>query len=156
MRTWVARIGGIVVIVFGLHMTGVFRLRFLEYDVRIHTDPDRTWGYLSSFLMGFFFSAGWSPCVGPVLGAVLTLALNSGQINRGVVLLSAYSMGLAIPFLLAALGIGGVVDLMRRHKKAIHYLSIATGAILVLVGVLLLTGSLSRLAGLGFFIDLGL
>ena len=156
MRTWLSRIGGVVVILFGLHTMGVIHLRFLDVDTRLQARPRPGLGYLSSALMGVFFSAGWSPCVGPVLGAVLTLALNSGQINRGVVLLSAYSMGLAIPFLLAALGIGGVADLMRRHKKAIHYLSIATGAILILVGVLLLTGSLSRLAGLGSFIDLGI
>ncbi|MEJ2599208.1 MAG: cytochrome c biogenesis protein CcdA, partial [Anaerolineales bacterium] len=71
LRTWLARIGGIVVIIFGLHMTGIFRIPFLEYDLRPQTAPDRNRGYLASALMGVFFSAGWSPCVGPVLGAIL-------------------------------------------------------------------------------------
>lgn len=156
LRIWLTRIGGIVVILFGLHTMGVIRIPLLDADTRRQTQPDPRLGYLSSALMGVFFSAGWSPCVGPVLGAVLTLALDSAKLSRGVVLLSAYSVGLAIPFLLAALGIGRVTELMRRYKKAIHYLSIATGVVLVIVGVMLLTGTLSQLARLGFFVDFGL
>ena len=68
LRQYLAKIGGVVVIIFGLHMIGVFRIPFLEYDARVHTAPDHRWGYLSSALLGVFFSAGWSPCVGPVLG----------------------------------------------------------------------------------------
>jgi len=102
LRFWLAKIGGIVVIIFGLHMTGIFRIPFLEYDTRVQQLPDRKLGYLSSALMGVFFSAGWAPCVGPVLGAILTLALNGGSVSTGVSLLSAYSAGLAIPFLIAA------------------------------------------------------
>ncbi len=84
LRNWVARIGGIVVvIIFGLHMTGVFRIAFLEYDVRIQGNPDRKRGYITSFLMGIFFSAGWSPCIGPVLGSILILAINSSSIVIG-------------------------------------------------------------------------
>ena len=110
LRIWLAKIGGIVVIIFGLHMIGVYRIPFLEYDTRIQSLPDRKWGYLSSALMGVVFSAGWSPCVGPVLGAILTLALNGGDIGLGTRLLTAYSAGLAIPFLVAALGIGWEVE----------------------------------------------
>ncbi|HEU4745489.1 MAG TPA: cytochrome c biogenesis protein CcdA, partial [Anaerolineales bacterium] len=106
LRFVLAKLGGIVVIIFGLHMIGVFRIPFLEYDTRVQQVPDRKWGYLSSALMGVFFSAGWAPCVGPVLGAILTLALNGGSVSTGVSLLSAYSAGLAIPFLIAALGVG--------------------------------------------------
>jgi cytochrome c-type biogenesis protein len=106
--------------------------------------------------MGVFFSAGWAPCVGPVLGAVLTLALNSAEINRGVILLAAYSAGMAIPFLLAALGVGRMAELMRRHGRLVHYLSIVTGAVLVVIGILLFTGTLQQLARFGFFVDLGL
>jgi cytochrome c-type biogenesis protein len=95
LRFWLAKIGGFVVIIFGLHMIGVFRIPFLEYDVRVHTLPNPKWGYLSSALMGVFFSAGWSPCVGPVLGAILTLALNGGDLILGAKLLTAYSAGLA-------------------------------------------------------------
>jgi cytochrome c-type biogenesis protein len=156
IRQWLARIGGIVVILFGLHTMGVITIPFLDYDTRRQVQPDPRLGYLSSALMGVFFSAGWAPCVGPVLGAVLTMALNSARITEGVILLTAYSLGLAIPFLLAALGIGRVAELMKRYGKVVRYLSIATGVILVIVGVMLLTGTLERLAQYGFFVDFGL
>ena len=81
LRYWLAKIGGIVVIIFGLHMIGVFHIPFLAYDTRVQQAPDPKWGYLSSALMGVFFSAGWSPCVGPVLGAILTLAINGGSVS---------------------------------------------------------------------------
>jgi cytochrome c-type biogenesis protein len=156
IREWLTRVGGVVVILFGLHTMGVINIPFLDYDTRRQTQPNPSLGYVSSFLMGIFFSAGWAPCVGPVLGAILTLALNSAQLQQGVVLLSAYSLGLAIPFLLAALGIGRVAELMRRHSKTIRVISIATGVVLVVVGILLLTGTLEQLARFGFFVDFGL
>jgi cytochrome c-type biogenesis protein len=155
-RTWLARIGGIFVIIFGLHTMGVINVPFLDYDTRPKGQPKQGLGYLSSALMGVFFSAGWAPCVGPVLGAVLTLALNTAQISQGVVLLSAYSVGLAIPFLLASLGVGGIAQIMRRHSKAIRTLSVATGVLMVIIGVMLLTGTLERLANWGFLVDFGL
>jgi len=156
LRGWLARIGGVVVILFGLHTMGVISIPFLDYDTRRQMQPTPSLGYLSSALMGVFFSAGWAPCVGPVLGAVLTLALNSAEINRGVILLAAYSAGMAIPFLLAALGVGRMAELMRRHGRLVHYLSIVTGAVLVVIGILLFTGTLQQLARFGFFVDLGL
>ena len=156
LRTWIARIGGIFVIIFGLHTIGVINIPFLDYDTRPKSQPKPGLGYLSSALMGVFFSAGWAPCVGPVLGAVLTLALNNAQVSQGVILLSAYSAGLAIPFLLASLGVGGVAQLMRRHAKAIRIFSIVTGVFLVIIGVMLLTGTLERLANFGFLVDFGL
>jgi cytochrome c-type biogenesis protein len=155
IREWIARIGGVVVIIFGLHTIGIINIPFLNYDTRRQVQPGKS-GYLSSSLMGVFFSAGWAPCVGPVLGAVLTLAVSGGELSQGIVLLSAYSAGLAIPFLLAALGIGRVTELLKRHSKAIKTLSIATGVILVVVGVMLFTGTLEQLARFGFFIDFGL
>lgn len=158
LRFILAKVGGIVVIIFGLHMIGVFRIPFLEYDTRVQKMPDRRWGYLSSALMGVFFSAGWAPCVGPVLGAILTLALNGGSISTGVSLLSAYSAGLAIPFLLAALGVGWVSLTLRKYGKAMHYVEIAMGVVLVVIGILLFAGIFERiaLAGQFFWIDFGL
>jgi cytochrome c-type biogenesis protein len=155
VREWIARIGGIVVIIFGLHTLGVINIPFLDYDTRKQVQP-KTSSYLSSGLMGVFFSAGWAPCVGPVLGAVLTLALNGAQIGQGVILLSAYSFGLAIPFLLAALGLGRVTELLQKHSRAIRYLSLGTGVVLVIVGVMLFTGTLERLARFGFFVNFGI
>lgn len=142
-KGWLVRLGGIVVVIFGLHTLGVIHIPFLEYDTRRQQPPDRRLGYLSSALMGVFFSAGWAPCVGPVLGMVLTLALNTDGISRGGWLLTAYSLGLGIPFLLAAAGIGSVSDLLRRHGRYLRYVSIVTGLLLVFVGVLLFTDSLS-------------
>lgn len=158
LRFFLAKVGGIVVIIFGLHMIGVFRIPFLEYDTRIQKVPDRRWGYLSSALMGVFFSAGWAPCVGPVLGAILTLALNGGSVSTGVSLLSAYSAGLAIPFLIAALGVGWVSLTLRKYGKVMHYIEIAMGVILVILGILLFAGIFERIAQAGqfFWIDFGL
>jgi cytochrome c-type biogenesis protein len=158
MRTWIAKIGGIVVILFGLHMTGILRIPFLEYDLRPQSVPDRSRGYAASALLGVVFSAGWSPCVGPVLGAILTLALNGGSISQGVSLLSAYSAGLAIPFLIAALGIGWVTTILRRYGKVMHYVEIGMGVVLVIVGVMLILGTYEQIARLfpGFFIDFGI
>ncbi|RME91281.1 MAG: cytochrome c biogenesis protein CcdA [Anaerolineae bacterium] len=155
LRTVIAKIGGIVVVIFGLHMIGVFRIPFLEYDTRRQQAPTGT-GYLASALMGVFFSAGWSPCVGPVLGAILTLAVNGGSIALGATLLSAYSLGLAIPFLIAALGIGWVMATLRRYGKIMRYTEIAMGVILVVVGIMLFTGTFELLSRYGFFVDFGL
>jgi len=147
-KLWLAKIGGIVIIIFGLHMTGIFRIPFLEYDLRPQSIPDRKRGYIASFLMGIFFSAGWSPCVGPVLGAILTLALNDGSISQGIILLSAYSAGLAIPFLIASVQIGLVTTVIRRYGKTMHYVEIAMGILLIFVGVLLFLGQFQKLAGM--------
>ena len=151
LRIWLARIGGVVVIIFGLHMLGVFRIKFLEYDLRPQTAPDQKRGLLASYLMGIFFSAGWSPCVGPILGAILTLALNGGSISQGLVLLTAYSAGLAIPFLVAAMLIGQVTVFIRRYGKVMFYVEKVMGVILIAVGVLLLSGRYQTMASLGTF-----
>ena len=156
LSTWIAKIGGVIVIIFGLHMIGVFRIPLLEYDLRPQTTPDRQRGYISSAMMGVFFSAGWSPCVGPVLGAILTLALNGGSIIQGVSLLTAYSFGLAIPFLIAALGIGWVTTILRKYGKMMRYVEIAMGIILVIVGLMLILGTFEQISRFGFFVDLGL
>jgi cytochrome c-type biogenesis protein len=156
LRTYLAKIGGIIVIVFGLHMMGVFRLPFLEYDARLHAAPDRKWGYLSSALLGIFFSAGWSPCVGPVLGTILTVAINGGSVALGARLLSAYSAGLAVPFLVAALGIGWVTTVLQRYGTAMHYVEIVMGGVLVIVGILLFAGVFELMARYGFYVNFGL
>lgn len=153
-RGLLTKAGGLIVIVFGLHTMGVIHIPFLEYDTRRQQAPDRRLGYLSSSLMGVFFSAGWSPCVGPVLGAVLTLALNANGVGRGVVLLSAYSLGLGIPFLIAAAGIGRVSDWLRRYRKTMRHMSVVAGLFLIVVGLLLFTGSLQIFARYAFVSNL--
>jgi len=156
LRGWLTKIGGIVVILFGLHMTGVLRISLLDYDLRPQTKMDERRSYFSSALLGVFFSAGWSPCVGPVLGAILTLALNSGEIVKGVYLLSSYSAGLAIPFLIAAVGVGWLGEVLRKHQRTLHWVETAMGILLILVGLMLFAGTFEQLARFGFFVDFGL
>jgi cytochrome c-type biogenesis protein len=156
VRTWLARIGGLVIIIFGLHMIGVFRIPFLEYDVRVQSQVDSRWGYLSSVLMGIFFSAGWSPCIGPVLGFIATLAMNGGSLVTGLVLGTAFSAGMAIPFLLAALGIGWVAVILRRYNKVMRITEIVMGVLLVIVGILLIIGKFNLLATMIPGVDFGL
>jgi cytochrome c-type biogenesis protein len=150
-RDWLEKIGGIVVIIFGLHMTGILRIPFLEYDLRPQTLPDRRRGFLASYLMGIFFSAGWSPCVGPILGAILTLSLNGGSVTQGLILLTAYSAGLAIPFLVAAIEISTVTTVLQRYNRVMFYAEKVMGAILIVVGVMLFMGRFETLAQFGSF-----
>lgn len=156
MRTFLSKIGGILVVIFGLHMTGIIRIPFLEYDLRPRTRMDQSRSYLSSTLLGIFFSAGWSPCVGPILGAILTLAMNGGSISQGVYLLSSYSAGLAIPFLITALGIGWISRLLKKYRKITHYIEIVMGVIMIAVGVMLFLGTFEQLGRFGLFVDFGL
>jgi cytochrome c-type biogenesis protein len=156
LRFWLAKIGGVIVIIFGLHMIGVFRISFLEYDLRVHKRQESSLGYVSSFLMGIFFSAGWSPCVGPILGSIMTFAINTGDMLQGTLLGIAYSAGLAIPFLLAALGIGWVTVILRKYNKVMRIAEIVMGVLLVVVGLMLVLGVFNMLASFTPFADFGL
>jgi cytochrome c-type biogenesis protein len=156
LRIWLAKVGGIVVFIFGLHMTHILRIPFLEYDLRPQSQPDRQRGYFSSALMGVFFSAGWSPCVGPVLGAILTISFSGGSIIQGAGLLTAYSAGLAIPFLVAALGVGWVTAILWNYGKVLHYFEIVMGILLMVIGVMLFLGIFETLSRIGIFVDFGL
>jgi cytochrome c-type biogenesis protein len=154
LQSYLAIVGGLIATVLGLHLAGVFTLRFLEYDLRPANKVARDRSYFSSALMGVFFSAGWTPCIGPVLGVILTLAANGGSPMQGALLLGAYSAGLAIPFLVAATQISWVTYLLRRHAKLGLYVQRVLGLLLAFVGVLLLTGRLSTLNTMGFFFDI--
>ena len=156
IRPWIGRIGGVIVIIFGIHMTGILRIPFLEYDLRPQNRADRQRSYFSSAFMGVAFSAGWSPCIGPVLGAIATMAMNGGSIAQGVKLFSAYSAGLAIPFLVAAFGIGWITNILRNHRKMMHYVEIGMGVVMIGVGILLVLGKFATLNQFGGFIDFGL
>lgn len=148
-----AQVGGVVVVIFGLHLSGLVRIRWLDYELRPKAKQKLGRSYASSALMGVFFSAGWIPCVGPVLGAILTLALNGSQLGHGALLLTAYSAGLAIPFLLAATQISWTTNLVRRYAKLSHYVERTTGVVLIVLGVLLFSGRFSTLASFGFFFE---
>ena len=137
-REWVGRVGGVLVIVLGLYLLGVFNFSALARERRIHV-ADKPLGYLGTVLVGMAFAAGWTPCIGPILGAVLTFTASSADLDRGLVLLFAYSLGLAIPFLLAALMIDRFIPLFQRYRGALVWTSRAAGALLLFVGVLMLT-----------------
>ena len=155
-RDILAKIGGVIIILFGVHMTGLIHIPFLDYDLRPQSQAERGRGLFSSFLMGIFFSAGWSPCVGPTLGLILTLAVERANIGQGVALLSVYSLGMAIPFLVAALGVGWVTNILRNHGKAMKIAQIVMGVILIVVGVLLFLGIYQRLVSFDAWVDFGI
>lgn len=156
IRDVLAKLGGLIVVLFGVHMTGIYRFKFLEFDLR-HQGPVKTsMGYLSSFFMGIFFSAGWSPCLGPVLASILTIAMNSGDSTVGVRLLSAYSLGMGIPFFLAALGVSWVSRFILRYREVVRITEIIMGIILIVVGVMLFFGTFALIARYGNFFKIGL
>jgi cytochrome c-type biogenesis protein len=156
LRDWMEKIGGIIVVVFGLHLAGMIRIPWLDYDLRPKTPADQRTGFFSSFLMGVFFSAGWAPCIGPVLGAIYTILWIDGSIGRGTLMLTAYSAGLAIPFLLAIFGINWLSSHLVRYKNISHYVEVSMGVLLVVLGILLFFGVFQKLAGMGSFINVGL
>ena len=155
LRFWLARIGGVLVIIFGIHTIGIYRIPFLEQDLRPEMGVEGK-GLLSSALMGVLFSAGWSPCVGPVLGAILTLSLQGGSVAQGALLLSVYSMGLAVPFLLTALAMEPIANLIRRYSRVSRIAEITMGMLLLIVGVMLVEGTFARISQLGNFFNFGL
>ncbi|NIO67555.1 MAG: cytochrome c biogenesis protein CcdA [Anaerolineae bacterium] len=152
-RGWVERIGGIIVIIFGLHMMGVIEIPFLYSEKRVHVEAKPGLGYLSSFVIGLSFAAGWTPCVGPVLGAALTWAASTQTVGQGVVMLSVYSLGLGLPFLLTGLVLETASGILRRLNRYMGVISKASGVLLVLMGLLLFTDRLSFLARYGSFFD---
>ncbi len=145
-QSWIARIGGILIILFGLHAIGWLRLSFLMRERRV-TLHDKPVGYLGSWVVGVTFGAGWVPCIGPILGAILTLASVRASVSEGLGLLTAYSAGLAIPFLLTAFGLGAFLAWFRRFRRYVRVAEYASGGLLIAVGLLLVTGKFTLLAG---------
>jgi cytochrome c-type biogenesis protein len=143
-RDWVGRIGGILVIVLGLYLLGALNIGALARERRVHI-ANKPLGYLGTVLVGMAFAAGWTPCIGPILGGVLTYTASSADLNRGLLLLFAYSLGLAVPFLLAALMIDRFMTLFQRYRGAIVWMSRASGVLLVAVGLLMITDSMTVL-----------
>ena len=143
-RSWLIRVGGLTVVAFGLMLLGVLRVPFLYRSLKPEYRGN-TSAPLGATLMGMSFAIGWTPCVGPVLGAILTLAGSSGSVLQGTSLLAAYAAGLAIPFLLAAFGLGAFTGLSKRFGRQLQWVERASGVLLVLAGVLMLSGYYTRL-----------
>ena len=143
-RDWVGRIGGALVIVLGLYLLGVFNLAAFARERRVHI-ANKPLGYVGTVLVGMAFAAGWTPCIGPILGGVLTYTASSADLNRGLLLLLAYSLGLALPFLLAALMIDRFMTLFQRYRGALIWMSRVSGVLLIAIGLLMVTGSMTVL-----------
>ena len=144
---WIARIGGVIIIILGLHLSGVFKLAPLMREKRIHVS-DTPAGYLGTIGVGMAFAAGWTPCLGPVLGAILTYGMSTDTMWAGVGLLTAYSAGLAIPFLVASLALDAFLQGFKRFRRWIPVVEKASGLMLIGLGVLLLTGQLTALTAM--------
>jgi cytochrome c-type biogenesis protein len=144
-RDIISRVGGALVIVFGLYMLGVFNFAFMQRDTRLHLSH-KPLGYFGTLVVGIAFGAGWSPCIGPILGAILTMAANEADLQRGLILLLTYSMGLAVPFLAAALAVEKFLAVFARLRHQMVWVNRIAGTLLILVGVLMVTNRFTMLA----------
>jgi cytochrome c-type biogenesis protein len=138
-KSVLAQVAGVVIILFGLHLTGIFKIKALYTDARLHSiKGGSTWG--GAFLIGFAFAFGWTPCVGPILAVILGIAAVQDSVFKGILLLAVYSLGLAVPFLMTALLMGRFMKFysgFRRHMQAVE---VASGALLIVLGALLVFG----------------
>jgi cytochrome c-type biogenesis protein len=145
-QVWLQRVGGALIILFGLLCLGLFKGGLLTQERRLHLERKPV-GYLGSALVGMAFGAGWTPCIGPVLGGILGLAATSTDVSRGVLLLAVYSAGLALPFLIAAVAVDSFLAWFQRFRRYLPWVMRLSGLLLVFVGLLLVTGEFTRLAG---------
>jgi cytochrome c-type biogenesis protein len=140
------KIGGILMILFGIHLSGVLPLRFLLGEKRINLRRKPA-GYIGTFVVGVAFAAGWTPCTGPILGSILSMAATEATVQKGTQLLFVYSMGLGVPFLLASVALHEFLVLFNRYKKYIRLTEILTAIFLIVIGILLFSGYLSVITG---------
>jgi cytochrome c-type biogenesis protein len=142
---WVRIIGGIIIIAFGLQLIGLLKISALYKDTRFFSD-DKPRGVFGSAALGVAFAAGWTPCIGPILGGIIGLAATSGGWRSGLVLSAFYSAGLAVPFLLTGLGINQFLSFYKNFRKHLHKVEVVSGVILILVGILVMSGQSTLLA----------
>lgn len=145
LQTWKAElsmVAGLVIILFGLHFLGILRIPLLYSEARYQAEAANA-NLLGAYIMGLAFAFGWTPCIGPILSAVLTLAMDQASLGAGVRLLAVYSLGLGIPFVLAAVAIGPFLGFMQRFRRHLGTLEKVMGALLVLTGLLFVTGSIN-------------
>ena len=145
-QVWVGRIGGVFLILFGIYLLGALRPAFLMREWRVHL-AHKPLGYFGSGVVGFTFGAAWTPCIGPILGGILTLAATQAGLGQGMGLLAVYALGLAIPFLVTALALDRFLVWFQRFRPYIVWVDRVAGAMLILLGILLVTDSFTLLAG---------
>jgi cytochrome c-type biogenesis protein len=137
-----SKIAGVILIVIGLHTMGAFRLAFLETEKRVQAQRKPA-GPVGALLVGIAFAFGWTPCIGPILAAILAIAGSKNSVAEGVTLLAVYSLGLGIPFLITSLAINQFFSFSKRVRRYYHAIEVASGALLIVIGVLILTGQLT-------------
>ena len=143
-------IAGLVVFVFGLHLTGLLKINALYADKRLHGIKGSA-SPIGAFLVGFAFAFGWTPCIGPILSVILVMAGSQDTVMKGIVLLAVYSLGLAVPFLLTSLGVNRFLAFYSRFRRHLHTVEVISGVFLIIFGLLIATNNFTRLSGyLGF------
>ena len=145
-QVWLGRVGGVLLILFGVYLLGILRPALLMREWRIEL-ARKPLGYFGSGVVGFTFGAAWTPCIGPILGGILTLAATQAGLGRGIALLAVYALGLAIPFLLTALALDRFLVWFQRFRLYIVWVDRIAGAMLIVLGILLVTDSFTLLAG---------
>ena len=159
-KTIIGQIGGVIVIVFGLATIGILKIPWLNYDTRPEWNPNRRYGLASSGLMGVFFAAGWSPCIGTTLGTILTLGFSQQTSGQAMLLSSGYALGLGLPFLVIGLGMDRALVLVRRMRRYMRLIQIASGVLMISMGLLLASGKMTMIAiwaqQHGYYLDLPL
>jgi cytochrome c-type biogenesis protein len=145
-------LAGLVIVIFGLHLTGLLKIKWLYADKRLHNvqGGSSVWG---AFAIGFAFAFGWTPCIGPILSTILFAAASEGTVAKGVILLALYSAGLAVPFLLTSLGIDRFLAFYSRFRRHLHTVEVVSGVLLIAIGLLVLTRKLTILSGYFSFLN---
>lgn len=144
--SWALRfIGGLVIIVFGFHLLGIINIKALQFEKKIHV-KEKPLHLLGTFFIGMAFAAGWSPCIGPMLASILFLAGSQESVGQGIRLLSVFSLGLALPFIVISFFIHSILEFMKTARKLIRALNIVSGTLLIIIGVLLISGKLDIIA----------
>src|SRR5712691_937920 len=144
-NVWVRVIGGLVIIVFGLHLIGLLKIKYLYKDTRQFSN-EKPRGMLGSLTLGIAFAAGWTPCIGPILGGIIGLAATSGGWKSGLLLSAFYSAGLSVPFLVTGLGINKFLGFYSKFRAHLHKVEVVSGIVLILIGVLIMSNRMTVLA----------
>ena len=146
--TWIIRYaGGAIVLIFGLHLLGIINIKGLNFEKRVHLN-EKPIHMLGTFVIGMAFGAGWSPCIGPMLGSILIVAGNQETVLKGILLLTTYSAGLALPFILISLFINRLLEIMKKATRVLIYVNRISGILLIILGILLISDKFRILTGL--------
>jgi len=145
-RDAIRKVGGLLIILFGLYVAGVIKLGFLSREKRIHLQ-EKPIGYLGSFLLGITFASGWTPCIGPILGSILFYASQAESVDYGILLLSIYSIGLGLPFFLSSLAFNTFISSFRKIQRYMRTINIVSGILLIMAGILIFTNYFQILSG---------